>query len=363
MRRTGLSLPFLLFVFICVPATRGQVASSSAEERGRRALLSGVELLAAGDTLGAVHIFNNVGGTATSPALQQGAQCYGGAAMTIGGDIRTAEQLVDIINRSASARTQGAWKETIADCVKHLEGIAPRLGPAPRASLFYFLGLVGPEGDAHVRFLREAIKLRPDFGEASYQLGVHLLALGQMDEAAILLRRVAEQHPEWAEPRANLGVVYNLTGRFADAVRELREAVKIRPEYAEAHGQLGLALYTSGQFDDALDECGRAARVEPENPSHYSCTALVLLEKQRGADAAAYARRAVDMAPNHETFLLVFAASQLAAGQEAEALATMRKALAVQPRLRSDPARLEKADLLRGRALLLARQLLDKLVK
>ncbi len=332
----------------------------SAEERGRQALISGVELLAAGDTLGAVHIFNNIAGTTASPALQQGAQCYGGAAMTIGGDIRAAEQLVDIINRSANSRTQATWKQTVSDCVKRLEGIAPRLGPAPRASLFYFLGLVGIDEDAHVRFLREAIKLRPDFGEASYQLGVHLLAFGQMEEAATLFRSVSEQHPEWAESRANLGIVYNLTGRSAEAIRELREAIKIRPEYAEAHGQLGLAYYAGGQFDDALDECGRALRVEPENPSHYSCAALVLIEKQRGSDAAAYARRAADMAPNHETFLLVLAASQLAAGQEADALGTMRKALAVQPRLRSDPARLEKADLLRGRALLLARQLLDK---
>lgn len=358
MRRTSL---FVLFLALTTAwGAAGQGAPATPEERGSRALLSGIELLAAGDTQAAVQIFNNVAGTTTVTSVMQRAQCYGGAAMTIGGDVRAAEQLVGLINRSAAVSPQAGWKQTLPECLKQLEGIAPRLSPANRASLFYFLGLAGADETAHIRFLRESVRLNPAFGEAAYQLGVHLLAFGEMDEAATLFRRVAEQHPEWAEPRANLGIVYNLAGRSADAVRELREAIKIRPDYAEAHGQLGMALYVAGQYDDALDQCGRAVRAEPENPFHYNCAAVILLEKERPADALAYARRAAELAPNHETFLLVYAAAQLATGQEAEALATVRRALTAQPRLRTDPARLEKADLLRGRALAFARQAIDK---
>lgn len=359
MRRT---LLFVLFLALTVAweAAGGQGAPATPEERGNRALLSGIELLAAGDTQSAVQIFNNVAGTTTVASVTQRAQCYGGAAMIVGGDIRPAEQLVEMINRSAATSPQAGWKQTLPECLKQLEAIAPRLAPLNRASLFYFLGLAGADETAHIRFLRESVKLNPALGEAAYQLGVHLMAFGEMDEAATLFRRVAAQHPEWAEPRANLGIVYNLTGRPADAVRELREAIKIQPDYAAAHGQLGMALYSAGQYDDALDQCGRATRGEPENPFHYNCVAVILLEKERPADAVAYARRAVELAPKHETFLLVYAAAQMAAGQETEALATVRRALAAQPRLRTDPARLEKANLLRGRALSFARQAIDK---
>jgi tetratricopeptide (TPR) repeat protein len=349
----------LALCVVSVEAGRGQ-AAKPAEDRGNQALLSGVGLLAAGDIDGALHIFNNLAGTTTIPALAQRAQCYGGAALTISDDIRTAEQLVEVMNRSAAANPKAGWAQTLPECVKQLEGIAPGMAPAKRASLFYFLGLVGTDENAHIRFLRESVKLQPDFGQAAYQLAAHLLAFGEMDEAAMLFRRVAEQHPEWAEPRANLGVVFNLTGRPTDAVRELREAIKIRPDYAEAHGQLGMALYGAGQNDEAVSECARALRDEPQNPLYYNCTALVLLEKERPGDAVAYARRATELAPAHETFLVVLAAAQLGDGREPEALASIRRAIALQPRLRSDPTRLEKADLLRGKALALARQLVEK---
>lgn len=354
----------LIVLILCfaVPASAAGQAAGSRDARGNQTLKSGLELLAAGETEAAVRLLSNLAGTSSNPALMHRAQCYAGAAMGMSGEIRPTEQLVAIINRGATS-APAEWNRMIADCVHELEQIAPRVPAIKLPGFYYYLGLIGTDESAHVRFLREAVRLRPDFGEAAYQLGVHLMADGQLTEAAALFQRVAEQHPEWAEPRANLGIVYNLTGRPAEAVQQLRDAIKVRPDYAEAHGQLGLALYVSGQYDTALDECARALREEPDNPTFYNCAAVILLEKNRNMDAIAYARRAAEMAPRHETFLIVYAAAQLANGQEPDAAATMSKAVALHPVLRTDPTRAEKADLLRGRALALVQQLLQKPTK
>jgi tetratricopeptide (TPR) repeat protein len=361
MRCTRFPVLFAILCFAAQCAVGGQAAPArTPEERANQSLASAIELTAAGDIEGALRLLSNLAGTSAVPDVVQRARCLAGGTMAMNEEIPASEQVVQILNRAAGSQ-QG--KQIVTECTRQLEALAPRLPPARRAGLFYFLGMVGTDEEAHLRFLREAVKLRPDFGQAGYQLGVHLLAFGQMEEAAGLFRKVAEQHPEWAEPRANLGVVFNLTGRPAEAVRELREALKVQPNYAQAHGQLGLALYLTGQYDEAADECSRALRAEPDNAFHYNCAAVVLLEKNRDSEALAYARRASELAPSHETFLVVFAAAQLAAGQQTEARDTMRRAITVQPRLKSDSTRLEKADLLRGRALALARQLLEKTAK
>lgn len=350
------------------PPAAGQAAPAQApapllspEERANRVIAIAVDAMAANDADRAVQLLGNLAATNSNPLVVYRAMCLGGAAMAMAGDVRPAEDMANKLNGTQLTAAQATWKQVLPECVRQLQAVAPKAAAERRAGLYYFLGLVGTDESEHVRYLREALKLRPDMGEAVYQLGVHLLGQGEMDEAAQLFRRVAEQHPEWAEPRLNLGVVLNLTGHPVEAAHELREALKIRPEFAEVHAQLGMALYGAGNYDEALAECDRAMQQEPGNPFHYNCGAVVLLEKNRLVEALTYARRANDLAPTHETFLVVLAAALLANGHAAQAQEAMRRAVAAQPRLRSDPNRLERADLLRGKALALARELLAKM--
>lgn len=323
-------------------------------------MTSALEMMGAGDAEGAIRVLRFTAGSSPIPLLAQRAQCLMGAAFAMNGEVRATEEAADILNNPAPGTAQAGWKQVLPECIRQLQSIAPRLAPEKRAGLLYFLGIAGNNEADHIRYLREAHKLRPDFTEVAYQLGVHLLGNGELEEAAGIFRRVAEQRPEWAEPRNNLGVVLTLSGRPAEAIREFQAALRIKPDLPEAHGQLGLALYITGDYDNALVHCGRAVREQPENPFHHNCAAVVLLEKGRNTDALAYARRATELAPTHETFQVVLAAALQANSQEQEAVAAMSKALAAYPALRTDPVRLEKAHLLRSRALALARQVLEK---
>jgi tetratricopeptide (TPR) repeat protein len=348
----------LIIVLLCLSASAQ--APSGIEQAARQAIANGLALMAAGDPAAAMEALRPVAAVAPLPVLALQAQCLTAAAMAMNGQTRLAEAAIASLSPPAGAQAEAAWKQALPACVKQLEGIAGRLPPDRRAGLFYFLGLIGPESPDHLRYLREAVKARPDFLEAGYQLALHLFWNGELQEAATWFRKVADRRPEWAEPRSNLGLVLMLSGRPDQAVPELRQALKIRPESIETQGQLGLALYAAGDYDSALAECGNAARMQAGNPANHNCTALVLIEKNRPAEAVAYARRAVELAPSHETSLLVLAAALAANGQKDDALAVMRQALAVEPRLRSDSSRLEKGNLLRGRALSLDLDLLKK---
>ncbi len=343
-----------------VAQTQARTQPATAEERAQQTTTAALERMAVGDAAAAITVLRSTAGSSPVPLLAQRAQCLMGAAFAMNGEVHATEEAAGILNNPAAGAAQAVWKQVLPECVRLLQGISPRLSPEKRAGLYYYLGLIGNNEVDHIRFLRDAHKLRPDFSEVGYQLGVHLLANGELEEAGAVFRRVAEQRPEWAEPRNNLGVALTLLGRSTEAIREFQEALKVKAEFPEAHGRLGLALYITGDYDNALVHCSRAVRDQPENPFHYNCAAVVLVEKGRTTDALAYARRASELAPTHETFQVVLAVALLANGQEQEAQAAMSRALAAHPTLRTDSTRLEKAHLLRSRALTLARQLLEK---
>ncbi len=321
--RAGLQLP---------PAT----ATSPSQDRASRALARALDLMAADDPEGAIQALRPIGASSPNPFHVQRAQCLMAAALAMNGELRSSEEGAGIINNPTTAAGQATWKQALPDCLGRLEGLVPRLAPERRAALYYYLGIIGANESEHIRYLREALKLRPDFSEAAYQLGAHLLGNGQLEEAASMFRRVADQRPEWAEARNNIGVALTLSGRPAEAIREFQEAIKISPEFVEAHGQLGLALYATGDYDGAMTECSRALRGDPDNPLYHHCAAVVLLEKDRPADAAAYARRATQLAPAHETFQVVLAAALYASGQQEQALEVMRRACERMDRMREE---------------------------
>jgi Flp pilus assembly protein TadD len=71
-------------------------------------------------------------------------------------------------------------------------------------------------------------------------LATALARLGQLDLAARELARVVEDDPENAAARANLGLVLLDLGRVQDAASQLREALRLNPSLAPAAEALAL---------------------------------------------------------------------------------------------------------------------------
>lgn len=80
----------------------------------------------------------------------------------------------------------------------------------------------------------EAIKLRPEFPEAEYQLAAALISLGRTDEAEKALRRAASLRADWSLPYALLGDLLVRQKRYADAEEALSKALKLEPRNSRA---------------------------------------------------------------------------------------------------------------------------------
>jgi len=82
-----------------------------------------------------------------------------------------------------------------------------------------------------IRQLREALRIRPDYGPAHYDLGALLVQNGEV----------------------------------AAGVRHLREAVRIQPQRAEAHYNLAVGLAMLGSHLEAAHEADRAWQLDPSD--------------------------------------------------------------------------------------------------
>jgi Flp pilus assembly protein TadD len=98
----------------------------------------------------------------------------------------------------------------------------------------------------------EAIRLRPDFPEAHYNLAVALGRLGRKEEAIPHFREALRIPPRDADACNRIGVSLMRLGRTAEAVSRFREALRLSPGHAEARFNLAVSLERSGRRAEAI---------------------------------------------------------------------------------------------------------------
>ncbi|PYU86650.1 MAG: hypothetical protein DMG08_29455, partial [Acidobacteria bacterium] len=96
---------------------------------------------------------------------------------------------------------------------------------------------------------QEAVRLRPDYAEAHYNLGVALEALGELGQAIDAFRSALKLRPASAPMHRALGLALLKGYHLEDAVAELRRSLELDPGSAEAHYNLGLAFGQQGRVE------------------------------------------------------------------------------------------------------------------
>ncbi|HET8578507.1 MAG TPA: tetratricopeptide repeat protein [Methylomirabilota bacterium] len=163
--------------------------------------------------------------------------------------------------------------------------------------------------------VREAIRLKPDYAEAYYNLGTALLVQKRYDEAEVALRAFVRLAPARAVGPERLGVLYLVQGRYAEAMPLLHQAAIMRGERtrsatAGGNAPLSEALGLLSDTPETLVFIGRA-----------------LVEQERRAEAIDVLRRAAALDPTAPAAPYWLARAYRAAGDrqhEQEALATLR---------------------------------------
>jgi Tfp pilus assembly protein PilF len=114
-------------------------------------------------------------------------------------------------------------------------------------------------------YFKEAIKKKPRYAEAYFQIGYCNEHLGRYTEAIEAYKQAIRIKPDFAEAHCNLGVAYSGLGRYTEAVEACKEAIRIKPDYAELHYNLGRVYYVQlGHDMQASEAFKQAVRIKPD---------------------------------------------------------------------------------------------------
>jgi len=144
----------------------------------------------------------------------------------------------------------------------------------------------------------KSIRLNPADAAAHNNLGVAFRKLGRLDEAAASHRQACILNPNYADAHYNLGIVLRSLGRLDEAVACWRRTVALEPGDAEAHAKLGGARRDQDQLDEAIACFRKVLQLRPNVPENYNLLGATLQERGVTEEAIACFRKALDLKPD-----------------------------------------------------------------
>lgn len=172
--------------------------------------------------------------------------------------------------------------------------------PSVSADVFYAVGnlyLNREAPDEAVRYLEEALRLRPGFSFAANNLGNAYKALKKPEQALAAYRQAIESDPKNPNPHNALGVLMEERGDAAGAIAAYQQAIDANPHYFEAHYNMGLLLMKRGQAREAAAEFLLASRLNPRFAMAYFKLGEALYSLGQYDRARASYRRATALDP------------------------------------------------------------------
>ncbi len=112
---------------------------------------------------------------------------------------------------------------------------------------------------------REALRLRPQFAEAQFNLGNVLRALGRTEAAEERYCAALEQDAGFTAAWYNLADLQEETGRLDEAIESLRRALRIDSAYLDAHFNLAACLEQAGRPDEARLHWSAYLALDPDS--------------------------------------------------------------------------------------------------
>ena len=189
--------------------------------------------------------------------------------------------------------------------------------------------------DEAIAHYQEALKIRPDYAEASCNLASALLSKGDLDGAIAYYSSCLALLPNQAEPEYNLASALLRKGRTDEAIAHYKKALELRPDSADAHANLGSAFLAKGRVQDAIAAYRNALRISPENVPAQTNLAWLLATSsdpslRNGSEAVRLAEQAdseSSRSENHPIVLRILAAAYAESGRFTEAKKAAQQAL------------------------------------
>ncbi len=187
----------------------------------------------------------------------------------------TGEPLPEALDRAEAMAQQGQWEEAEA-LLLDLHGRFPDFADICNRMgyLYHQRGELALARD----FLEKAVRLNPDYTEASLNLALTCNEQGDYQRAEEVVGRAQDRtrhhHPsldpfvagKLANKHRELGDIYRALGMLSDAADQFSKALALAPSFTDIQVRLGVTLREMGALDEAVEALARAAERRPDFP-------------------------------------------------------------------------------------------------
>ncbi|HWY88997.1 MAG TPA: sulfotransferase [Gemmataceae bacterium] len=150
-----------------------------------------------------------------------------------------------------------------------------------------------------VASFEEALRIRPDFGDAYNDLGIAWHHLGEWARAEGCYRQVTRLMPSCGAAYNNLGTALRGQGKWAEAFEAFEQAVRLEPNNPDLALSLGVNLHEQGKLKRAVGCYRHALRLKPGHAAASTHLARALIEQGLLGEALEQLRETLKFHPDH----------------------------------------------------------------
>jgi Ca-activated chloride channel family protein len=114
-----------------------------------------------------------------------------------------------------------------------------------------------------VKAFKQAIKLKPDYAEAHYNLGDAYAQLHEFKKAIDEYKQAISYKPDLTMAYNNMGTAHYKLGEHKLAIAAYKEAIRLDPKRAMTHFNVGAAYLESGDKQAALEQYNTLKAIDP----------------------------------------------------------------------------------------------------
>jgi len=140
------------------------------------------------------------------------------------------------------------------------------------------------EIDESIVYLKQEIKINPDFANAYSSLGALIRDkfCGGLEQSINYLDKAIELNPNLAEAHYNMAACLEDKCEFEQSIKYLEKAIELKPNFAEAHYNMGICLRKKGETDAAIGKLQEAFLLKPEFNKAFRAIDYLTKCKQSG---------------------------------------------------------------------------------
>jgi tetratricopeptide (TPR) repeat protein len=178
-------------------------------------------------------------------------------------------------------------------------------------------------------FCQEQVNLEPEFFEAT---GRMLSKRGLDDKAMVCFSEALRLKPDFPEAYFDIGETFMQQNKPGEATEYYNKAIQLKPDYSLAYAAMGSALLKQGQVDEAVKHYQKAIQLKPDYPpATYVCLGSVYLKHGKVDEAIECFKKALQLKPDFPEAYYYLGAALDSKGELDEAIKCFKEALQLKP--------------------------------